>query len=108
MKGWWAKTGVFFMHASGTGDLFCASHGAAVSTELADGERFVLDNRYVVAFTDTVKWELVKATQELSTSLMSGEGLVNRYTGPGTIVYQTRAQRRRSSGLVALVADAIF
>ena len=92
-KGVLAKKGLFLLHASGVGSVFCASYGQVVVKDIAEGERFVVDNRYVIAFSDTIKYELVKATKKLSHSFMSGEGLVNRYTGPGRLYYQTRAKQ---------------
>ncbi|MBA4030650.1 MAG: TIGR00266 family protein [Planctomyces sp.] len=92
MKGFMAKTGLFFLHATGAGSLFCQTRGAILEKRLEDGENFVIDNRYIVAFSDTVQYQLVKATTSAKDSLVSGEGLVNRYTGPGIVYYQTRAK----------------
>ncbi len=106
LKGWLAKKGIFLMHATGHGALFLSSHGAVVEHVLAEGERLVVDNRFVLAFSESVKFELVKATKELGSALMSGEGLVNRYTGPGRIYYQTRA-KQSDYGLVSALAQAM-
>lgn len=92
MKGLVSKTGLFLLHVSGTGTLFCQTYGAIIHRTLAEGEQFLIDNRYVVAFSDTIQYQLVKASQSLRDSMMSGEGLVNRYTGPGELYYQTRAK----------------
>ncbi|MEW5849420.1 MAG: TIGR00266 family protein [Myxococcota bacterium] len=94
LKGWMAQKGLFLLHCRGEGTVFVASYGAVVHRTLQAEERFVVDNRFVVAFSDTVKYELVTATKDLSDSIMSGEGLVNRYTGPGELYYQTRARPR--------------
>lgn len=96
IKGWMAKTGFFLLRITGSGTLFCQTYGAVVERELAEGERFLLDNRYVVAFSDTMTFELVKSSKRLSDSLMSGEGFINRFTGPGKLIYQTRAKPRFS------------
>jgi uncharacterized protein (TIGR00266 family) len=92
MKGLWSKKGLFLLRAAGEGPVFCASFGTIVKRELEEGERFIVDNRFVIAFEESVGFELVKATKSLKHSFMSGEGLVNRYTGPGTIYYQTRGK----------------
>ena len=91
VRGVMAKKGLFVMHTLGTGDIFCSTYGAVIYRELSDGESFVVDNRFVVAFSDTIQFQLVKAAAGAANSYFSGEGLVNRYTGPGTIIYQTRA-----------------
>lgn len=107
-KGVMAQTGLFFMRASGEGDVFCTSHGRALRRELAEGERFVLDNRYTVAFSTSVTYEIVKATDGIVTSLMSGEGLVTRFKGPGTVVYQTRAGAKGGRGFMSMLIDVVF
>ena len=84
--------GLFLMKAEGEGQVFIASHGALVQRELAEGQRYVLDNRYIVAFTRDMSYETVKVASSLRHSFLSGEGFVNRFTGPGTIFYQTRAR----------------
>jgi uncharacterized protein (TIGR00266 family) len=91
MKGMMAKKGLFVMHTLGEGDIFCSTYGSVIYRELQEGESFVVDNRFVVAFSDTIEFQLVKATSGTVDSYFSGEGLVNRYTGPGTLIYQTRA-----------------
>ena len=103
MQGMLAKKGLFLMRTSGTGDLFCSSFGAIVHQELADGENFVVDNRFVIAFSDTVKFQLVKASNDIVGSYFSGGGLVNRYTGPGVVIYQTRG--RPTSGIFSRMLD---
>ncbi len=92
MKGLMSRKGLFLLHVSGAGMVFCQSYGAIIRRDLTEGERFYLDNRYAIAFSDTIEYKLVKATESMKDSLMSGEGLVNRYTGPGTLYYQTRAK----------------
>jgi len=92
VKGWMAKTGLFLLHAAGEGTVFCQTYGAIVEHELSAGESFYVDNQYVVAFADTVSYQLVKATESVKDSLLSGEGLINKFTGPGKIYYQSRAK----------------
>ena len=98
VKGWMATRGLFLMRTEGEGLIFVSSYGALVEQTLAEGERFVLDNRYIVAFSDSMRYETVKVADSLRHSYFSGEGLVNRFTGPGTLLYQTRA--RPSSGFL--------
>ncbi len=104
LKGVMAQKGLFLMHATGNGTVFCATRGALVKQTLAQGERIVVDNRYVVAFEDTIGFELVKATKGLKDAYFSGEGLVNRYTGPGTLYYQTRG-KTDTGGFLSRIVD---
>ena len=105
VKGMFAKTGLFLLHVTGDGTLFCQTYGAIVERTLAEGEQFLIDNRYVVAFSETITYQLVKASRSLRDSLMSGEGLVNRYTGPGKLYYQTRV--KPSVGFLGYLLNAV-
>jgi uncharacterized protein (TIGR00266 family) len=104
VKGLMSKKGLFLLHASGEGTVFCQTYGAVVDRMLDEGEVFFVDNRFVVAFSDTVQYQLVKATDSVKDSLMSGEGLVNRYTGPGRLIYQTRG--KPGAGIIGHLIDA--
>ena len=104
MKGLLSRKGLFLLHASGAGTVFCQTYGDVVEKRLEDDERFCVNNRYVVAFSDSISYQLVKATESVKDTLMSGEGLVNRYTGPGRLFYQTRG--KPSGGFLGHVIDA--
>lgn len=92
LKGIMAKTGLFLLHISGSGTLFCQTYGAIIERKLAAEEQFLVDNRYVVAFSDTMTFEVVKSSDSVKDSLLSGEAFVNRFTGPGRLYYQTRVK----------------
>ncbi len=93
-KGMLAKKGIFLLEASGAGTVFLTAAGEIRSVVLAPEEKFVIDNDFVVAFEQTVSFELVTASKGVSDSILSGEGLVNRYTGPGRVYFQSRAKAR--------------
>lgn len=103
MQGMLAKKGLYLMKTLGAGDVFCSSFGAIVYQHLNEGENFVVDNRFVIAFSETVTYQLVKASKDIVGSYFSGGGLVNRYTGPGVVIYQTRG--RPSGGLFGRLMD---
>lgn len=98
VKGVLATHGLFFLRSVGTGTMFVTAHGGIVEQELAAGERFVLDNRNIVAFSSGMPFESVVLAGSLKDSFFSGEGFVVRFTGPGRVLYQTRA--RPSLGLL--------
>jgi len=102
-KGLMAKKGIFLLHASGKGSLCISSFGAIVERNLVEDEVLVVDNDYVLTFSDTLEYELRAATKSITHSLMSGEGLVNRYKGPGQILYQTRSRQR--GGLISSIIN---
>ncbi|MCY3967819.1 MAG: TIGR00266 family protein [bacterium] len=85
--------GGFMAHASGTGKVIVASYGAIDTISLAAGETVVVDTSHMLAFPDTVTYDLRRAVQGRSIqSVKSGEGLVFEFTGPGDILTQTRNQ----------------
>ena len=105
MKGLLATRGLFFLKTDGVGTLFLSSYGGVIEQTLAEGERFVLDNRNIVAFSHTLAYESVVLTKSLKDSFFSGEGFVVRFTGPGKLIYQTRA--RPSVGMIRGLFQAI-
>lgn len=105
LKGFMAKKGLFLVRASGPGVVFLSAAGDIREKELLVDERFVVDNDFVVAFDASVSYQLVTASKGLTNSLLSGEGLVNRYTGPGRIYYQTRAKSK--AGVMSTVINSI-
>jgi uncharacterized protein (TIGR00266 family) len=105
VKGMLAKTGLFLLHVSGSGIVFCQTYGAILERTLEADDQFLIDNRYVVAFSDTVTYQLVKSSDRLRDTLMSGEGFINRFTGPGRLWYQTRT--RPSAGILGHLLNAV-
>jgi len=77
----------FWVKCSGAGDLLLASFGAVYSLEV-DGE-YVVDTGHIVAFEDTLSFEIVKAAETLLSSLLGGEGLVCRFQGRGRLWCQS-------------------
>jgi uncharacterized protein (TIGR00266 family) len=106
VKGLMSRKGLFLMHVTGVGHVFCQSYGAIEQRYLEAEESVYVDNRYMIAFSDTVTYRLVKATESLKDSLLSGEGLVNRYTGPGSLFFQTRG--KPSGGFLSTILQAAF
>ncbi|WP_420639160.1 TIGR00266 family protein [Candidatus Poriferisocius sp.] len=87
--------GGFMVHAEGVGKLLVASYGAIDVISLGAGETVVVDTNHMLAFPDTVTFELRRAVEGRSIqSMKSGEGLVFHFTGPGDILTQTRNQQQ--------------
>ncbi|MCU0272125.1 MAG: TIGR00266 family protein [Acidimicrobiales bacterium] len=87
--------GGFMVHAAGVGKVIVASYGAVESWPLQAGQTVVVDTTHILAFADTVSYQLVKATSGgLIQSAKSGEGFVFQITGPGDILVQSRSQRQ--------------
>jgi uncharacterized protein (TIGR00266 family) len=73
----------------GTGTAFIDAYGGLEKLELAAGESYVLDNEHLIAWDDSIEYS-TRRVGDLKSTLLSGEGLVFEFTGPGTAWYQTR------------------
>lgn len=73
----------------GTGTTFIDAYGGLEKIELAAGESYILDNEHLVAWDDEIEYS-VRRVGDLKSTVLSGEGLVFEFTGPGTAWYQTR------------------
>jgi len=79
--------GAFLLQATGTGDLWLSSYGAIHEIAI-DGE-YIVDTGHIVAFDDTVDFDIRKVGG-LKSLLFSGEGLVCEFSGRGRVWIQTR------------------
>ncbi len=89
-KTFFSREGLFLLKMSGAGTLFLSSFGAIHEIELREGEQYVVDTGHIVAFDASVRFN-VRQVGGLKSTLLSGEGLVCDYYGPGRIWMQTRS-----------------
>ena len=89
-KSFFGGEGLFVLQVSGTGLLLLSSFGAIHRKRLAPGERYVVDTGHLVAWEGTTQYTLRKAASGFFRSMMSGEGIVSEFTGPGELLIQTR------------------
>lgn len=89
-KSFFGGEGLFVLQVSGTGLLLLSSFGAIHRKRLAAGERYVVDTGHLVAWEGTTQYTLRKAAAGFFRSMVSGEGMVAEFTGPGEILIQTR------------------
>jgi uncharacterized protein (TIGR00266 family) len=82
--------GLFLLRCSGAGDMIVSSFGAIERRDLADGEVLKIDTGHIVAFAEGISYQVSKVGGWKST-LLSGEGLVATFTGPGALWLQTRS-----------------
>ncbi|KAK8198124.1 tryptophan RNA-binding attenuator protein-like domain-containing protein, partial [Phyllosticta capitalensis] len=88
-KGIFSKEGFFLYKMSGNGIVWITSFGAILKKELAAGEKYIVDNGYLVAWN--CKYVLERAASGgIVSQYAADEGLVCKFTGPGTIFLQTR------------------
>ncbi|EOD67025.1 MULTISPECIES: TIGR00266 family protein [Amycolatopsis] len=90
MKNLMGGEGGFLTHATGQGQLLVSCYGAVETITLQQGEMVTIDTGHVVAYADTVQYQIRKVAQGIIQSMKSGEGLVFDFVGPGQIMTQTR------------------
>jgi len=89
-KTFFSKEGLFMLKCTGTGDLLVSSYGAIMPVDLAPGQTYIVDTGHMVGWEEGVTYEVHKAGNWKST-MLGGEGLVVRLTGPGRVYAQTRS-----------------
>lgn len=89
-KSFFAGEGLFVLLVQGQGLLLVSSFGAIHRKRLEGGERYVVDTGHLVAWEGTTQYTLRKAAAGFFRSMMSGEGIVAEFTGPGELLIQTR------------------
>ncbi|MDR1321321.1 MAG: TIGR00266 family protein [Gracilibacteraceae bacterium] len=103
-KGIFSGEGFFVLNVSGRGTVFLSSYGAIHPINLQPGEEIVIDNGHLVAWADYMSYKITKASNGWVSSVMSGECLVCRFTGPGVVLIQTR----NPSGLKGFISKLGF
>ena len=89
-KSFFGGEGLFVLQVYGTGLLLVSSFGAIHRKRLGPGERYVVDTGHLVAWEGSTQYTLRKAASGFFRSLVSGEGIVAEFAGPGEILIQTR------------------
>ena len=103
MKNLMGGEGGFLTHATGQGQLLVSCYGAVETITLQQGEMVTIDTGHVVAYADTVQYQIRKVAQGIIQSMKSGEGLVFDFVGPGQIMTQTRNPSALVSWIVSHV-----
>ncbi len=90
-KSFFGGEGLFVLQVSGTGLLLVSSFGSIHRRTLRPGEQYVVDTGHLVAWEGQMQYNLRKAAKSgFFRSMMSGEGMVAEFQGPGEILIQTR------------------
>lgn len=89
-KSFFGGEGLFVMLVQGQGLLLVSSFGAIHRKRLRPGERYVVDTGHLVAWEGTTQYTLRKAAAGFFRSMVSGEGIVAEFIGPGELLIQTR------------------
>lgn len=89
-RSFFSGEGLFLIKCTGEGDLFFSSYGGIIPIEVEDG--YVVDTGNIVAFTGGLSYE-IKSVGGYRSLFLSGEGLVAKFSGQGTIWIQTKKVR---------------
>lgn len=89
-KSFFSGEGLFVLLVQGQGLLLVSSFGAIHRKQLRPGERYVVDTGHLVAWEGSMQYSLRKAASGFFRSMMSGEGIVAEFSGPGELLIQTR------------------
>jgi len=89
-KSFFGGEGLFVLMVQGQGLLLVSSFGAIHRKILQPGERYIVDTGHLVAWEGTTQYSLKKAASGFFRSLVSGEGIVAEFIGPGELLIQTR------------------
>lgn len=90
-KSFFGGEGLFVLQVSGNGLLLVSSFGAIHRKTLRPGEMYVIDTGHLVAWEGQMQYNLRKASKAgFFRSMLSGEGMVAEFQGPGEILIQTR------------------
>jgi uncharacterized protein (TIGR00266 family) len=89
-KTFFGGEGLFLLRCSGAGDVLVSSYGAIIEREVGAGDTYVIDTGHVVAFPEGMPYQVEKAGNWKS-AILGAEGLITRFTGPGSLWLQTRS-----------------
>ena len=98
--------GLFMIKVTGAGTLFFNTFGALDRHVLGAGERLVVDNFHLVAFSDSCQYEVRKFGGWKST-ILSGEWFVTEIQGPGEVYVQTKNIREFTDWLWTVLGPKV-
>ncbi|WP_437586951.1 TIGR00266 family protein [Sorangium sp. So ce1000] len=84
-----AREGIFFIEASGVGDLWITSYGAI--EELPCDGSLVVDSGHLVGFDASLTLKIRSPGGGLTGLMVSGEGVVCELSGRGRVLIQSRS-----------------
>ena len=79
----------FWVKCTGTGDVLLNSFGAIYEVDVRDS--YIVDSGHIVAFDDTLQFNVSKLGDSWIDSFLSGEGLVCHFRGEGKLYCQSHS-----------------
>ncbi|MEZ6056243.1 MAG: TIGR00266 family protein [Planctomycetaceae bacterium] len=87
IRGAFSGEAPFFLRVSGPGPLLVTAFGRIVTINVKD--EIIVDTGHVVAFEESLDYELTKAGSSWIQSWLAGEGVVLRFKGQGKLMVQS-------------------
>jgi uncharacterized protein (TIGR00266 family) len=81
--------GLFVLKLTGSGAVFLEAFGGVETVDLDAGQSFVVDTGHLVAWDESLTFNTRLVAEGLKSSLLSGEGRVCDFEGPGRVYIQT-------------------
>lgn len=92
-QGLFSGEGLFVLHITGHGYAVASAFGGVQEINIPAGKEYIIDNGHIVAWSGDTSYNIEKAAKGWFHTITSGEGLVCRFKGPGTVWIQTRNPR---------------
>ena len=104
--GFFGGEGFILQKISGSGICFLEIDGDKVVKSLAPGEVIKVDTGNVVAFQESVKYD-IETVKGMKNILLGGEGLfLTKLTGPGEVVLQTQNLSEFASRIASMIPSS--
>lgn len=104
-KAIFAKTGgLFVMETEGQGDLLATAFGDLVELEVTPDRELTIDNDHVVAWESNLQYHMAIASGTFG--FTTGEGIVNKFTGSGKVLIQTRNLRSFAEAMSSYITTS--
>ena len=96
--------GFFVMHTFGQGDLLINAYGDIMEINVDDAHPITIDNEHVVAWDDSLDYEIKIASGTFG--FTTGEGLVNVFHGNGKVYIQSRNLHSLADALLPFIPQS--
>lgn len=88
-RGLFSGEGFFVLKAVGEGVIFVNGFGSLSRVDIPEGKSYAFDNKHLVAWRSNMKFEVEVPVGNFGT-MTSGEILLCRFHGPGSVLIQSR------------------
>ena len=92
---------MFVTKLSGNGVAFITSLGAIHGVQLQAGQEYIIDNDHLVAWSASMTYK-TENMGGFMTAMVSSEGKICRFSGPGTVYMQTRNPSALANWLISI------